>query len=315
MASFITEPIKEKEVFEKQTINACVKGFVKDQDFAVSGKTHSEDLGTYSWGCLLDGHGTDTFINRMRVLNWENIMSTIEPWETLEKIIIDTTVPHDKFSSGSTLLMMRAFSNRIETWSIGDSQIIIYKNEVEVYKSTPHNLNNPKEVERLNKLPTGSWWEETMRFPVFQIRSSTSLQAREAVYIFFNQETQLAMTQSIGHSNITGYAPEKNIVYFTPEDKMTCILGSDGLFDMTLMDGSIHPPLTETEANDLLVDKMDMLTMTAEELLAKVEARWKQQWKYMWDLTDFTKSYHATIEDRHIDDISVIVWKQNRIQK
>jgi hypothetical protein len=56
---------------------------------------------------------------------------------------------------------------------------------------------------------------------------------------------------------------------------------------------------------------MDMLTMTAEELLAKAEARWKQQWIYMWDLTDFTNTYDATIEARHTDDISVIVWKQN----
>jgi serine/threonine protein phosphatase PrpC len=298
---------------ENHKIDCCVRGFSKDQDYAISGKTHNEELGTYSWGVLLDGHGTYKFINRMRLQKWEDIMSNMEPWEILEKILIDTSDPYEKFSSGSTLLMMRAFYDRIESWSVGDSQIIIYKNGEEVYKSTPHNLNNPKEVERLNNLPVGSWWTETMRCPVFQIRSSTSIQAREAVYIFFNQETQLAMSQSIGHNNITGYHPEKNVVYFTPEDKMKCILGSDGLFDMTLVDGFVplNPPLTEIEANDLLLDKMDLLTMTAEELVTKVEARWKQKWNYMWDLDDFTKVCQSTLDSRNIDDVSVIVWKQN----
>lgn len=258
MSSFeniITETTKETSC-ENHTMSCCVKGFVKDQDYAISGKNHNEEFGTYSWGVLLDGHGTYKFINKMRLQKWEDIMSTIDPWETLEKIIIDTTEPYEGFSSGSTLLMMRAFQDRIETWSIGDSQIIIYKNEGEVYNSTPHNLNNPKEVERLNNLSIGSWWSEKMSSPVFQIRSSTSLQAREATYIFFNPETQLAMSQSIGHNNITGYEPEKNVLYFTPEDKITCILGSDGLFDMTVIDISVHPTLTEKEQHDFITDKI-----------------------------------------------------------
>lgn len=311
MREEVKETVCENKFFTKQTIHSCIRGLLKNQDFAVCGTSYNyNEKDYYDWGVLLDGHGTDNFIDKMRTLDWDFIMRTIEPWETLEKILMEIIDLNTRFSSGSTLLMMKAFSDRIETWSIGDSQIIIYKNEGEVYKSTPHNLNNPKEVERLNNVRPGTWWSEKMSSPVFQIRSSTSLQAREATYIFFNQETQLAMSQSIGHNNITGYEPEKNVLYFTPEDKITCILGSDGLFDMTVIDLSVHPTLTEKEEHDFITDKMDLLRLSADELVAKAEARWKQQWNYKWDLKDFTKSYDSFLDRRSYDDISVIVWKQ-----
>lgn len=297
------------------SIEGFVLGMDKNQDLEFHGTSFSEEFGCYSWGVLMDGHGTSAFINKMKELDWENIMSQLDPWETLHKILIDIKCSYGRQSTGSTLLMMRSFSNRLETLSIGDSQIIIYKNDEIVYKSTPHNLKNPLEVERLKKLPPGSWNHEIKKNPVSLIRSSNTIRAKASEYISFECYTQLdtliAMSQSIGHDNCTGYEPEKNIVYFEPEDKVRCILGSDGLFDMILLEHAIssEPPLIPEEMQDILYDQDDLLNLSAKELVQKAEMRWKQKWNYRWCISDYTR-----VMETHFggyDDISAIVWKHN----
>ena len=314
---------EEKEVELIETImkkpSCSIEGFVlgmdKNQDLEFHGTSFSEEFGDYSWGVLMDGHGTSEFINKMKELDWGNIMSQDDPWDELHKILINIKCSYGRQSTGSTLLMMRSFSNRVETISIGDSQIVIYKNGEIVYKSNPHNLKNPLEVERLRNMPPGSWNKQIMKNPVSLIRSSNTIRAKVSEYISFDCYTQfdtlLAMSQSIGHDNCTGYEPEKNVVYFEPEDTVRCILGSDGLFDMILLEHAIlqEPPLTPEEVQDILQDQQDMLNLSSEELVRKAEMRWKQKWNFRWSIADYSKVIETSFGG--YDDISVIVWKHN----
>jgi len=287
----------------KNILDGCVAGISKNQDRIYYGKT--DDM---EWSVLLDGHGTNCFIELFSNYNWEETFKAEEPWEVLEKYLIKIKHTYGYSSSGSTLLLMRAFSNRIETWSIGDSHILIHKNGEQVYVNTSHNLKNPLEQERLKDTPIRV---QKMKHPVFQIRSSTTLQARETEYVFFDSNTQLAMTQSIGHNNITGYSPERNIVYFEPEDEIQCILGSDGFFDMILLSSFVpnNPPLTEEEVLMIQKDTEDLIKMDAKNLVEKAVQRWKQEWTYMWNVDDFSDSYVSKLPD--YDDVGVILWRKN----
>ena len=298
-----------------------VIGLSKNQDHTVTGQGVLNGE-SFDFAVLMDGHGTDFFINLMRRQNWPAIMSAEDPWAALYKIletieIINNTKVRTAYgmskkeSSGSTLLMMRAFAARIETISIGDSQIVVFKNDEYLYGSTPHNRKNPAEVVRIATHPGYSYSRPQQ--PIPSIRNASALQSIPAEYNHFADGTMLAMTQSIGHNNITGYDPERNTIVFDEDDTMDVIMGSDGLWEMILLEQSKHntPPLTEEEQIDILQDMADLLVMNAAELVAKAEARWKKvDWQFYWDVKDFTKVVKAASFCGQYDDISVIKWSK-----
>jgi serine/threonine protein phosphatase PrpC len=291
------------------TMTEQVIGLSKNQDFTVTGQG-SLNGKLFDYGVLLDGHGTNTFINLMRQQDWLSIMSQEDPWDAL--YIILKTIRFQKIrgsfeSSGSTLLMMRAFEDRIETISVGDSQIVIFKNDEYVYGTTPHNRKNPLEVERLPNHPYYSYSKKSNNIPA--IKSATSLRAITSEYNYF-VHTMLAMTQSIGHNDITGYEPERKTIFFDANDKMDVIMGSDGLWEMILLDDGRHP-ISEEDMPDVLQDKQDLLTMNAAELASKSEARWKKtDWKYYWSLNSLEK-FIINGFDGSYDDISAIKWTRD----
>jgi serine/threonine protein phosphatase PrpC len=301
---------KDIELSSQPLLESCVYGISKNQDIAFHGREKTEELGEYEWGVVLDGHGSNHFINDMRKINWTNIMRAADPWTELECILLAADYERGYERSGSTLVMMRAFKDRIETVSIGDSLVLIHKNGEVAYKNTAHNMENPTEVARLQAMEPGSWSVQRMTHPVCHIRTSNSIQTRPNEYIFFGRNTQIAMTQSIGHNNITGYAPERNVVYYTKEDCVQCILASDGFSDMILLEGELPktPEYTAEEMIDVEKDKHDLLTMSATELVEKAEARWRQTWNYMWTSTDYTQTMLTSFPE--YDDVSVILWKK-----
>lgn len=297
-------------------INGCVRGIAKNQDVIFYGYNDSIPGNEFEWGVLMDGHGTNMFINIMRIQDWQKIMSEVDPWTALEIILLDISGTYG-YNSGSTLLMMRAYKDRIETITIGDSEIIIHKNGKMIYKSNPHNNKNETEMLRLAELPQGKCHFLRQKVPIPQIRTSDTLQAKIGGYFYFENDaspitTQIAMSQSIGHNNVTCYAPERHIEFFTPEDSIQCIMGSDGLFEMLLIPENILkiPSISDEELSEIVdKDTIDMLTMTAEELCDKAEKRWKQEWNYLWHPNDPTKEVITTFGNEW-DDISAIVWKK-----
>jgi len=302
-----------------------VLGLCKNQDHTVTGKGILNNGEEFDYAVLMDGHGLDFFIDKMRQQDWHTIMCSDDPWialyiilETIHIVDVSTrkySIVSKKNTSGSTLLMMRAFVNRIETLSVGDSQIVIFKNGEYEYGTVPHNMRNPLEVERIAK--HSEYSHTTKERPIPSIRSATALQTIPSEYHHFKDTTMLAMTQAIGHNNITGYAPEKNVVLFEEHDNIDIIMGSDGLWEMILLEQSAKtiPFLTEVEIADIVQDKVDLLTMNAAEIVRKAERRWKKEdWIFHWDINNFKKITQECSFCGNYDDISVVKWSKKIVE-
>ena len=298
-------------------LNGCVKGLCKDQDHIVIGESSLSSGEKFVYGILLDGHGNNTFIDFIKTFDWCSIISSDE---NLTNVWINLRCHLDRLSgdmldllhSGSTLVIVRMFSNRIQSMSVGDSRVIIYKNNTFIYGNTPHNLKNPLEIERLK---THKHTIITERYPVPEIRNSKILQSKPCIYIRFSYDVRLALTQSIGHCNITGYQPEFHTEFFEESDKIRIILGSDGFFDMIILSDSI-PKIPESEITvddneDIITDEHDLLTMSADQLVEKAETRWrKEDWFYHYDSNDYSKRIRTGFTGVY-DDIAVIVLEKN----
>jgi serine/threonine protein phosphatase PrpC len=307
----------------ERIINKSVKDLDKGQDFALCGESIVEN-GTkmgqkFNYGIIADGHGADTFIDLLREFNWEEIISQDNPWEFMyEKYLKDLYI---RESSGSTLIIMRAFDTYIQSICIGDSQLVILVNGEFAYKSTPHNMKNQLEQWRLVKPGTKYVGPLTKKSDVPQIRNARSLQARPCLYQQFIQDssvqmTILATTQALGHNCVTGYQPEYNECHFSETDHVKVLFGSDGLFDMLLIEEHIQttPPLTAEEFTDLEQDKRDILMMNAEEIVDKCEARWKKQdWSYHYYIKNFNKVATPISFEGCYDDVSAVTFTKKGI--
>lgn len=298
-------------LLEEIFLSGSCKGLCKNQDFIFTSTGELSTGEEFKFGILLDGHGNDSFIIFMRSLDWQSILSSDDNFTNVWlkfKSFLDLYKGKilEMLDSGSTLIMVRMFSNRIESLSLGDSRVIIYKNNTFIYGSTPHNLKNPLEVERLK---THDHIVITESYLVPEIRNSKAVQSRKCLYIMFSYGVKLALTQSIGHCGVTGYEPEFHTEFFTESDKIRVILGSDGFFDMILLSDSFpNSEITIEDQEDLINDENDLLTMSDEQLLEKAEMRWrKEDWIYHYDLNDYNRTTQIGFGGSY-DDISVIVF-------
>jgi serine/threonine protein phosphatase PrpC len=275
-------------------INGATRALGKGQDFVAFGKGAGFD-----WGILLDGHGNDSYINLMRRQNWQSIMTTENPWQTLHELMQSVDFANSK-QSGCTLLMLRAYSDRVETLSVGDSGLTIYKNGAMVYKSTEHNSKNKSEVERLKS--RNVHFMESYKVP-FMV-STNSMHMKKPDYTVFENGDIIAPTQTLGHCNITGYSPEIHTEYFARDDDMRCVLYSDGFGDMFLFEAVVE--------EDRLNDERDILSMTAEELANKAVTRWEQLWKVYYVEDDPEVFAEQAFPTNMRDDVGVLVWDNKK---
>uniref|UniRef100_A0A6C0HC66 PPM-type phosphatase domain-containing protein n=1 Tax=viral metagenome TaxID=1070528 RepID=A0A6C0HC66_9ZZZZ len=278
-------------------INGLVKQLGSRQDFVSFGT--EEELG-FDWGVVLDGHGRSEYINYIRLQNWRAIMISENPWKTLLTYLIKVPEWID-CCGGSTLVMMKAFENRIETTSVGDSGIVIYKNGHLAYRSKEHNSKNEAEVERL--LPMGAKYEKMDR-PVSYPVTGQNMKMTYKEYVIFRNGTKIAPTQSLGHRGSTGFMPEFHTEYYESSDQMRCVLFTDGFSDMHLFE-------SESE-EDRVRDEQDILTMSATELIDKTEARWKQNWKIYYDPANPEVYIEDKYPEKGCDDIGIVVWDNTK---
>jgi serine/threonine protein phosphatase PrpC len=277
-------------------LNGCIRSLGKGQDFVAFG--HHSD---FAWGVVLDGHGTDHFMTLVKTIDFGEVMSAVDPFAS---ILSTLEANYDKYpqhkSSGSTLVMMRAYTNKVETISVGDSTACVFLNGVLTYKSPKHTSKNENEILRLKNRKV---YFERMTSPVGHVVSRTKMVAHFPDYTLFENGTRLACTQSLGHNGITGYQPEVNTVYFSSEDDhVRCLLFSDGFDDMMVQTDE------EEGALDKQQDETDMQTMTALELASKAETRWKQSWQYHWNPKNPSTFEHCVYPDGAADDIGIVVW-------
>jgi serine/threonine protein phosphatase PrpC len=256
----------------------AIKQLDKKQDFALCGNGNDVSTGEpYTYGVILDGHGGDDFMKIMSRCHLPSYISSINPVHELCEYI----KVHDHLydvNSGSTLLIVKVYSNRICIWHIGDSQGVVLINDVIVHITKSHDRDLESEVERVNKLGA-----------TFFIGSRPIVKSPTEIIMEQNRINKfdgfcLVPTSSLGHHGKTGL-PDISDMYieipYSLSDKIKIILASDGLWDMFNIEFDLH----------------HLLSKSAQELCDFAEARWKQEWTYNNQKTNFPG----------YDDISVCV--------
>jgi serine/threonine protein phosphatase PrpC len=298
------------------------------QDAAYEGRAIDEQTGeTYHYGIITDGHGSNETVRKIRSIIEENIdviLNSVTPHleiqsrldeihkgqmeyaESLhESIFYKNTKSHmlnSAYSGGSTFLLSKLYSNRIEVFSIGDSEAYIMINNQVVYHNPLHIWSNESEKARLQ-----SRTDIKVR-PIYQsiphIISPTRTGFEKSACLEYTDESQdismkLAPTQSLGHNGITQFAPEKMTIPLEPTDAVKIVLASDGLWDVFVPD---HPD-----------DSRRLMEMDGEELADLAESRWKQEWEVAVDYANPDVLYEKTscYPENSYDDVAVITMIRN----
>jgi hypothetical protein len=275
---------------------ACIQ-LCKGEDYIIEGSGKSSETGEpFDYIMVFDGHGdiNKNFMETIRSLPFDEIASNSEcPATYIQKTILQKYHP---IRAGCTFTCVKVYSTRIDLTSVGDSNALVYINKELVYKSVDHNINNPEEKERLKNQGIIHIVEKDFGC---KLLSSTSIEMdsenfHRIQFIRGVQELWLAMTQSLGHHNITGISPEKKIISFDYADKIDIVIATDGLWDI------FNPEVIEE-------DKFMALNATAEEIVNEAEKRWKQAWDLHQDGIIYSDQ---KFPENNYDDVSVGVWRR-----
>ena len=289
MSSFSVEP--------SHSVSSSTKELQlsKGQDYALSGTFKDEESGEeFNWVALFDGHGGDETIAKIRSLDLGPIFATNDPPKTLQDLLVTEKVVgfNYKFTkmSGATMCLAKIYKDRIVCFAVGDSELFVYEDGVKVFVHTYHNWDNLEERERLSKLD-----KEIYSLPSrsFEVVSPSLLNHTAPYYIHYPGGNSLALTQAIGHNNVTGLRPEVAEIPISPGKSYRIFMASDGVFDMLM------PSEQETFS----------LSKSCDEVISFAEGRWKQIWDQA-DSNDLTKGLGRTFQftkPDHFDDLSVAI--------
>jgi len=266
----------------------------RGQDYATSG--HYKDEGEeFDWIALFDGHGGDPAIEKIRSLDLGPIFATADPPRTLHDLLLTEKVVEVDYRgitkmSGSTMCLAKIYKDHIQCFAVGDSELYVYEDGVKVFVHEYHNWDNLAERERLlNKNPS------IYTFPSssFELVSPTLLQQTMPDYVHYQGGNSLALTQAIGHNDMTGLRPNVAEIRIQPGKTYRVFMASDGVFDMLML--SEHEPFGVSRSCD--------------EVISFAEGRWKQIWDQV-DPNDSTRGLDKPFQftdSQHFDDLSVAI--------
>ena len=228
-------------------------------------------IGNLEYIMVADGHGTNRCIDQLSKMNMDDIARSENPI-----LAANEQLHGDLYGSGATLAVGRRTPTQVELFNCGDSCIDLYINGKHVYQTKRHTFNDPKEVERTQPLV-----HELLPTMAPMPISYTEVKEVLSPTGFFKTGEKLVPSQSLGHNNMTGLAPDHFTCEVTPMDHVRMVAGSDGFWDM----------LVSTENG------------TAKELAEHAHRQWLKPWDYQWQ-----GRMHKNHFGGSIDDVSVAVY-------
>jgi len=294
-------------VIDRDIINLCrevrpilisghVQTMCKGQDHCIQGSTIYNGI-YIRYAAIFDGHGSDSVINFIRNISlekMEKIMATNCPVTTMFHYVNDCVKITENFS-GATMCLTRIFPTHIEIINSGDSQAVIYKNDQIVFISETHDALNETDLSRVKKLKQFSHLNHADNIKMID---EHTLCVRDAFYIVYDNNTCLICTQCLGHNGITGIKPDKTSVYYSDEDNVRVLLGSDGLFDMIIKQRYNDGYLEE--------DLLAIIDLPGDVILNRAVKRWMQEW-YVCDLNNISEKDTHQFEKEDCDDVCVVI--------
>ena len=267
-------------------INHAIKQAQSKQDFAASGSNDKFDFIVIA---DTHGRGRNKFVLKFMLesINWSDLLSHENFFEELQTKIkkIDT------HQIGSTLSVCKIFTDRFETYWVGDSTIKIFKNAEEIYKTKDHDYNNEEDINRIKQLDT--FLSMSPAQDIAAISPTEMSQVKSKVFRFgsFEKIESINMTHSLGHNQKTGDFISHETIPRENDQKYKVIAGSDGFWQVTC--GLDNEVISSTNT-------------TSEELVELASIRWH---KY-WNLKDKNGKMWSGIKfpENNIDDVAVACW-------
>jgi hypothetical protein len=298
---FLEQVIQEQKTHEV-TIEHGVLQMNKEQDFTASGKgIDAESNEPFDWAFEADGHGTNTIINMVRekfahaTVDFANPVSFINKRESL-KALQEELCQRKLFreSSGCTAILTKIYKNRFTIECVGDSFVFVTQNNIPVWRNTLHKWGNLAEQERLHKLDSSI---HTQPSSCSRVLSSDAMCQVPAYYVVFPPYSkQLALTQALGHDNVTGIHPETVTMEIEPGQEYRIVAFSDGVGDMLIHDDS--------------ADLETVLKMDYRDILQFAENRWRQEWHPVHvERPDIKYPKMKWTKNSDYDDVSTFVVK------
>ena len=279
--------------------SALEQNTFKGQDQPFSGETATKKKYFGVW----DGHGSDSVITKLREYasngKLDEIMDQESPVEYITNELIREKVCKENECSGATMNFGIIDGNFITFINCGDSRMFVFCNGELKYTSTEHYWVNEKERDRLKS--------KNVRYSKSANIKITSLSEFINVYseyVHYSNGQSLALTQTIGHNNITGIDPEIFKMEFLPTDEIVAVSVTDGVTDMLINDGE----------DNIVQSDIEMLRdLSAEQLKNTIQARWTQPWK-MLEHKNEKNPQICSYSKEQCDDIGItrLVMKPNK---
>jgi len=279
--------------------SALEQNTFKGQDQPFSGETATKKKYFGVW----DGHGSNSVITKLREYasngKLDEIMDQESPVEYITNDLIREKVCKENECSGATMNFGIIDGNFITFINCGDSRMFVFCNGELKYTSTEHYWANERERDRLKS--------KNVRYSKsanIKITSPSEFISVYSEYVHYSNGQSLALTQAIGHNNITGIDPEIFKMEFLPTDEIVAVAVTDGVTDMLITDS----------VNDIVQSDIEMLRdFSAEQLKNTIQARWTQSWK-MTMIKSNDSPQICSYSKEQCDDIGItrLVMKPNK---
>jgi len=274
----------------------------KGQDFVFTCRHEGDD------GCIdscdilavFDGHGPVSndpdldFMHHLRAAPLHELLVAVDPVTALVDYLHGLGKNYDA-AMGAVGSIVRIYRDRIETFNVGDTATMIFLDGALVYKNVGHCSNVPSELVRLREtVGGGRFYIETSTKPA--VVDDTKITIQSSPYTIFRHSSKpvkLAPSQSFGHHGITGYRPETATIAYSAEQRVHIVVASDGLMDMV--------------STDYAPDLEALSVLSAVELGALAERRWKQPWDYVYNGKLVQSGYRFC----DFDDVGIVTWTLN----
>jgi len=269
-----------------EQVSTSLRQNTSKQDFVTSGTALDENDIEYKYLVVADGHGAgskkDTVINFIRQYDW-NAKLKHKKWYVTFTLEFNETLT-DTIGVGSTLSVIRIYSDKFECWWIGDSSTRIYKNGDEIWRS----LDNDADIrcEHIKLIKKGFSLKPEHKPCVLTPSTITMV---PSFRVILGPRDKVAMTRCLGHNNMTGNNIEFASIPRETNESYKLIVGSDGFWDLVCDTDTIN--LSDREAG-------------AQKLMNWILERWKQQWTY-FHLTGLQK---INFPEWNVDDICIGVF-------
>ena len=285
-------------------MGTAAKALGKGQDAPYCGSFIDECGTNGDYVAVYDGHAGNECIDAIRSFNQDEIMAATNPVDCVVQKIIDyrNQKKCTMVNSGSTFVYAKIVTENsdgsglgyISIGNVADSELAVYINGKMVYKTTPQIAETPGEMERLQK-ENRVKFIQTNKENKPLVHPDKKITMEKAYSINFVGMKPIVPSQSLGHNELTGYAPEFKIITFDLEtDNVRVVAGSDGLWDLL----NLNVPQ----------DNEAVLTMDADSLCSFAERKWKQEWRYCGDKTNMDKFQATKFPSNGYDDIGIAIY-------